>query len=58
MKIFSDAGIYIVADLSEPTVSINRNNPEWNLDLYKRYTKVIDKMQEYSNVLGFLLVTK
>lgn len=53
MKIFSDAGIYIVADLSEPTVSINRNNPEWNLDLYKRYTKVIDKMQEYSNVLGF-----
>ena len=58
MKIFSDAGIYIVADLSEPTVSINRNNLEWNLDLYKRYTKVIDKMQEYSNVLGFLLVTK
>nr|O74137.1 RecName: Full=Protein EPD2; AltName: Full=Essential for pseudohyphal development 2; Flags: Precursor [Candida maltosa]BAA32730.1 EPD2 [Candida maltosa] len=53
MKIFSDAGIYVIADLSEPTVSVNRINPEWNLDLYERYTKVIDNMQEYSNVLGF-----
>lgn len=53
MKIFSDAGIYIIADLSEPTTSINRNNPEWNLDVYDRYTKVIDTLQEYSNVLGF-----
>lgn len=53
MRIFSEAGIYILADLSEPTTSINRNSPEWNLDIYERYTKVIDTLQEYSNVLGF-----
>ncbi|RCK55773.1 Protein EPD2 [Candida viswanathii] len=53
MRIFSEAGIYIIADLSEPTTSINRNNPEWNLDIYERYTKVVDTLQDYSNVLGF-----
>ncbi|KAK6455071.1 pH responsive protein 1 precursor [Scheffersomyces xylosifermentans] len=53
MKLFSDAGIYIIADLSEPDLSVNRDSPEWNLDLYKRYTEVVDMFQQYPNVLGF-----
>lgn len=53
MKIFEDAGIYIIADLSEPKTSINRENPEWNLELYDRYTSVVDMFSKYSNVLGF-----
>ena len=53
MKIFSDAGIYIIADLSEPDLSINRNSPSWDLDLYERYTGVVDSFANYSNVLGF-----
>ncbi|CAI5759104.1 unnamed protein product [Candida verbasci] len=53
MQAMSEAGIYIIADLSEPTVSINRNNPEWNLDLFDRYKAVVDDLQQYSNVLGF-----
>lgn len=53
MKTFADAGIYIIADLSEPSKSINRNSPEWNLDLYKRYTDVVDMFSNYSNTLGF-----
>lgn len=53
MKTFADAGIYIIADLSEPSESINRNSPEWNLDLYKRYTDVVDMFSKYDNILGF-----
>ncbi|KAK6199505.1 Glucanosyltransferase-domain-containing protein [Scheffersomyces amazonensis] len=53
MKIFADAGIYIIADLSEPDISINRDSPEWNLDLYQRYTSVVDMFSNYTNVLGF-----
>lgn len=53
MKVFEDAGIYIIADLSEPSTSINRDSPEWNLELYDRYTSVIDMFANYSNVLGF-----
>ena len=53
MKTFADAGIYIIADLSEPGDSINRNSPEWNVDLYKRYTGVVDMFSNYENVLGF-----
>lgn len=53
MQALNDAGIYIIADLSEPELSINRDSPEWNIDLYKRYTDVVDKFLNYSNVLGF-----
>ncbi|CAI6338868.1 unnamed protein product [Periconia digitata] len=53
MKALADAGIYVVADLSEPLLSVNRDTPEWNVDLYTRYTKVIDVMSKYTNTLGF-----
>ncbi len=53
MKMFDDAGIYIIADLSNPKVSINRYNPSWDVDHYERYTAVIDNLQQYDNVLGF-----
>ena len=50
MKIFSDAGIYIVADLSEPTVSINRNNQNGTWI----YTNVIQKsLIRCKNILMF-----
>lgn len=53
MEMLNDAGIYIIADLSSPTDSINRYDPAWNVDLLKRYTGVIDSMANYTNVLGF-----
>lgn len=53
MKALADAGIYVVTDLSEPATSINRNDPQWNIKLYNRYTSVIDVMSKYSNTLGF-----
>lgn len=53
MKTFADAGIYIIADLSEPELSIKRDSPSWDLELYERYTGVVDQFANYSNVLGF-----
>ena len=53
MKLLDEAGIYVVADLSEPATSINRDDPKWNDDLYERYTAVIDEMHNYNNVIGF-----
>ncbi|KAF2219949.1 family 72 glycoside hydrolase [Elsinoe ampelina] len=53
MQLLNDAGIYVVADLSEPAQSINRNSPSWNDNLYARYTAVVDSMAQYSNVMGF-----
>ncbi|KAH6626723.1 Glucanosyltransferase-domain-containing protein [Chaetomium sp. MPI-SDFR-AT-0129] len=53
MKLLDDAGIYVVSDLSEPALSINRDTPAWDVDLYKRYTDVVDNLSKYSNVIGF-----
>ncbi|KAK4226396.1 protein EPD1 [Podospora fimiseda] len=53
MKLLDDAGIYVISDLSEPNLSVNRDDPRWDTDLYKRYTDVVDSLAKYSNVIGF-----
>ena len=53
MTMLQDAGIYVLADMSAPGVSINRDDPSWDGSLYARYVNVIDTMQKYSNTLGF-----
>jgi 1,3-beta-glucanosyltransferase GAS1 len=53
MNLLQQNGIYVIADLGEPSLSINRDNPAWNDDLYNRYTAVVDALQSYTNVIGF-----
>lgn len=53
MKLLADAGIYVISDLSEPSLSINRDSPAWNVDLFSRYKAVVDEMGKYDNVIGF-----
>ncbi|KAI9830263.1 MAG: hypothetical protein M1819_005790 [Sarea resinae] len=53
MQMLQDAGIYLIADLSQPDLSINRNSPTWNDELYARYTSVVDVLANYTNTLGF-----
>lgn len=53
MNALADAGIYVIADLSEPGLSINRDDPEWTTTLFSRYQKVVDVMMKYDNTLGF-----
>ncbi|KID87785.1 beta-1,3-glucanosyltransferase [Metarhizium guizhouense ARSEF 977] len=53
MKLLNDNGIYVVADLGEPSLSINRDNPAWDTALFTRYQQVVDEMAKYSNTIGF-----
>jgi len=53
MNLLADAGIYVVADLSNPDESINRDSPAWTDELYARYASVVDIMANYTNTLGF-----
>ncbi|KAI9889019.1 MAG: 1,3-beta-glucanosyltransferase gas1 [Vezdaea aestivalis] len=53
MRLLQDAGIYVVSDLSQPGVSINRDTPSWDIPLFNRYSAVVDAMSKYNNVIGF-----
>ncbi|CDR40845.1 CYFA0S05e05138g1_1 [Cyberlindnera fabianii] len=50
---YANAGIYVLADLSEPDLSVNRKSPSWDTDLFLRYKSVVDALHSYDNVLGF-----
>ncbi|OUM52621.1 hypothetical protein BVG19_g1826 [[Candida] boidinii] len=52
MSLLEDAGIYVLADLAQPKLSISTTDPSWDLDLFDRYTSVIDMLQGYDNILG------
>lgn len=54
MNVFAAHGIYVFVDLSEPRLSVNRDRPAWDTDLYERYTSVVDTMSSYTNVIGFI----
>ncbi|KAI2622807.1 carbohydrate-binding module family 43 protein [Hypomontagnella submonticulosa] len=53
MAMLDKAGIYVVADLGDPALSINRDSPTWNVELFDRYKGVIDNLGQYDNVIGF-----
>jgi len=53
MNMLDAAGIYVISDLGEPNLSINRESPQWNTELLTRYTGVVDSMSAYTNVIGF-----
>lgn len=53
MALLEKAGIYVVADLGEPALSINRESPAWNVALFDRYKGVVDNLGKYDNVIGF-----
>jgi hypothetical protein len=53
MTALANAGIYVLQDLSNPSSSINRNDPQWNTELFADYAAVVDAMANYTNVLGF-----
>ncbi|KAL7942817.1 glycoside hydrolase family 72 protein [Trichoderma barbatum] len=53
MKLLNDAGIYVFSDLGEPALSINRDTPSWNTELFDRYKAVVDELSQYPNVIGY-----
>ncbi|KAJ2395670.1 40S ribosomal protein S27 [Coemansia sp. RSA 2603] len=54
MKMLSDAGIYVMLDLSTPTYTINRASPSYDADLLGYYQRKVDTFSQYDNVFAFI----
>nr|ODN88560.1 1,3-beta-glucanosyltransferase [Cryptococcus depauperatus CBS 7841]ODN92877.1 1,3-beta-glucanosyltransferase [Cryptococcus depauperatus CBS 7855] len=54
MKALSNAGIYVLLDLSLPlNGSIDRSSPSWSTNLLDQYIATINAFKGYDNILGF-----
>jgi hypothetical protein len=53
MNLLAENDIYLIQDLSNPSSSIDRSDPEWTTELFAEYAAVVDAMANYTNVLGF-----
>lgn len=53
MALLEEAGIYVVSDLGEPRLSIETDDPQWNVGIFQRYKDVVDELGSYRNVIGF-----
>ncbi|KAJ2484317.1 1 3-beta-glucanosyltransferase gel4 [Coemansia sp. RSA 2320] len=54
MSMLSNAGIYVMLDLSTPTETINRDSPSYDVDLLGYYQRKVDAFAKYDNVFAFL----
>ncbi|KAJ2494089.1 1 3-beta-glucanosyltransferase gel4 [Coemansia sp. RSA 2050] len=54
MSMLSDAGIYVMLDLSTPTETINRDTPSYDVDLLGYYQRKVDAFSKYDNIFAFL----
>jgi len=53
MGLLEEAGIYVISDLGEPGVSIETDNPSWDVTIFQRYKDVIDELSNFDNIIGF-----
>jgi hypothetical protein len=54
MKLFADAGIYLLLDVATPHFSVNRKSPEYGVNLYNAYKATVDAFAKYNNLFGFI----
>ncbi|OMJ23830.1 Protein EPD1 [Smittium culicis] len=54
MKALSEAGIYVLLDLSTPEISVPRNNPYLDTYLLDNFKLKVDAFSIYDNILGFV----
>ncbi|PVU91738.1 hypothetical protein BB561_004247 [Smittium simulii] len=55
MKMLSDAGIYVMLDISIPKVSVNRKNPMWDTEMHSYFIKKVDSFSKYDNVIAYII---
>lgn len=55
MNALANAGIYVLAGLGLPDLSVDTGSLLWNQTIFDRFTGVIDSIARFSNTLGFFV---
>ncbi|CAO3609909.1 unnamed protein product [Cunninghamella echinulata] len=54
MNLFAEAGIYLMLDIASPQNCINRETPEYTLQLYNGYKATVDAFHDYDNMIAYI----
>eukprot|EP01117_Protostelium_nocturnum_P009695 TRINITY_DN3463_c0_g1_i2.p1 TRINITY_DN3463_c0_g1~~TRINITY_DN3463_c0_g1_i2.p1 ORF type:complete len:574 (-),score=172.36 TRINITY_DN3463_c0_g1_i2:24-1745(-) len=54
MALLESEGIYVMLDVTTPSVTVNRAYPVWDTTLYEEFKKKIDAFQGYKNLMAFI----
>ncbi|KAI9300182.1 Glucanosyltransferase, partial [Cunninghamella echinulata] len=54
MNLFAEAGIYLMLDIASPQNCINRETPEYTLQLFNGYKATVDAFHDYDNMIAYI----
>lgn len=53
MQAFASQGIYVWVDLPSPLYTFDRTDPDYTMQLFERFSSVVDAFAKYNNTLTF-----
>ncbi|KAI8067494.1 Glucanosyltransferase-domain-containing protein [Gongronella butleri] len=54
MKSLADAGIYVLLDIATPKNSINRQHPDYTVQLFNAYKTTVNAFHDFDNMFGYI----
>lgn len=58
MQAFASQGMYVWVDIPTPTISFDRTEPAWTMDMFDHFSSVVDAFAPYDNLLAMAIANE